>query len=299
MNVMKYLIFECLGDISRDVMGTAVVAALKKKHTDRHIVVLSLHPDIWLHNPDVYRVYKSDSTAYFYDDFIKDKDVIIHKHDPYLSGDFIYKKKHIIDIWCNLCGVERDGAMPKIFLTAREKEVAEKMLMSDKPVCLFQIYGEDTVPMPYPLPYSRDLDRRIAQDVASALKEKGYKVIEIRRDDQPPILGTERIILENRVLYAALLYSRARLFADAALHHVASALGLQSVVTWNTLTPEIAGYETNINIPPSRIENSFSQIVENFIEPFRATQFLPANPPKLETWPIHDAVKIAEKLTSL
>ena len=55
-------------------------------------------------------------------DFIKDKDVKIYKHEPYFQEDYILKKKHLIETWCDLCNVEYDGSMPQIYLNPLEIE---------------------------------------------------------------------------------------------------------------------------------------------------------------------------------
>jgi len=71
---MKYVVFQISGGIGKNVIATAVVRAMNFKYPDRKIVILTAHPDIWINNPRVHRVIQFGQTAYFYDDYVKDKD---------------------------------------------------------------------------------------------------------------------------------------------------------------------------------------------------------------------------------
>ena len=72
----KYIVFHIEGGIGKNIMATAVVKAIKKQHPDREIIIVSPHSGLWLNNPDIYRIYLMGQTPYFYEDFIKDKDII-------------------------------------------------------------------------------------------------------------------------------------------------------------------------------------------------------------------------------
>lgn len=53
------------------------------------------YPEVFINHPDIHRVYRIGMTSYFYDDYIKDKDTIVFKHEPYFT---IFMKGYGIDI---------------------------------------------------------------------------------------------------------------------------------------------------------------------------------------------------------
>ena len=46
------------------------------------------------------------------DDFIKDKDIKIFKHEPYFTTDHIHKKLSLIENWCKLYNLEYNNEFP-------------------------------------------------------------------------------------------------------------------------------------------------------------------------------------------
>src|SRR5258708_7492660 len=121
MKNQDYIIFECAGDTNKNILATAVIASIKKTYSIKKIIVVTEHPEVYLHNPNVYRVYKFGNLSYFYDDYVKDKESLIFRHDPEATSDFIYKKKDTIDIWCDIYKIERRNSVPALYFTWREK----------------------------------------------------------------------------------------------------------------------------------------------------------------------------------
>jgi len=96
---------------------------------------------------------------------------------------------------------------------------------------------------------------------------KTYRILHIRREDQPAIPNTEYINLPFRELYAVFPLSTKRLFIDSFAQHVAAGLDLQSVVCWIANKPEIFGYVEHINIlPQANIINELNKF--SYIEQF-------------------------------
>jgi hypothetical protein len=118
----EYIVFHINGTPEKDLIGTAVVNSLHEAKPHKKIIVTTNFPEIWLHNPDVYRVFKFGATPYFYDDYIKDKETEVCAHDPYLTSDFLYEKKPVAEIWCNMIGIHYNGAKPSLHFTQREEE---------------------------------------------------------------------------------------------------------------------------------------------------------------------------------
>lgn len=271
------IIFECIGETSKDIMGTAVVSALKREYPKADIIVNTTHTEVWLHNPNVYRVYKLGTTAYFYDDYVADGKSLIFKLDPYNSNDFILGETHLIDAWCELCGIERKGAMPELFFTHREKEIAREALGIDKPVLLIHLHGE-IGGMPYPYPWSRDANIPGMQKIVDLMSEKGYSVVQVTPPNTPTLRGVKRLVFDNRLMMCAIMHTSKRILVDSFLQHAAAAFDLPSVVLWNSLDPERHGYGLHKNVIAKK-SKEYAAHEDLFIGQFRLTRALPAQNP--------------------
>ena len=78
----KYIVLVINGGHGKVIMSTAVIAAIKKEHPDRKIIVIAAWDGPFYGNPDVYRFYSYEQlNNYFYDDYINDKDELIEDVD--------------------------------------------------------------------------------------------------------------------------------------------------------------------------------------------------------------------------
>ncbi len=295
MRKYDFIVLEIIGEVSKDIMATAVASAIKKTYPNIPIIISTFHPEIWLHNTDVFRVYKTDTALYFYENYIVGKNTKIFKLDPYNSQEFLIEKKHLIEAWCDICEVPYKNEQPKIFFTAREREVAKKMLGSgEKPIFLIQINGE-VGGMPYLVPQGRDFSFSQAEEISDHMIELGYDIVQVTNSPEKNIRGSRPIMLENRLLMATLPFTSKRLFIDSFLQHASAAQNITGVVVWNTLDEERHGYKIHQNIRPKESE-TWRNFRENFIEEFRMTK-TPINfePPKeIET--IHTTESILKAL---
>lgn len=277
-----YIIFEVSGDLRKNLMATAVVSSLKKAHPDRKIVVMTTTPEVWLHNPHVHRFYTFGRHAYFYDDYVKDKDTIILRHDPMSTDDFVHHRKHLVEIWCDLCGVpwhqpdaddyRTPGELgtPQLFFTEEEKEKVRKKLHADphdkRPLFFIQPSG-GAFNQPYPISWARDLPLKIAQEVVNEMNKRGYRTIHLRRENQIALDVAEWIPFTLREALCAIQFSDKRLFVDSFAAHAAAALNLPSVVTWVTNPPKVFGYPLHINIEAKEREE-FRHLPDAYLEPY-------------------------------
>lgn len=254
----SYIIFECSGDLARNILATAVVSSIKKAYPDRKIVVVTLFPEVWLHNPHVYRFYTIGKLAYFYDDYVNGKDAIIFRHDPVTAEDFAYDRKHILEIWCDLCGVPYDGSLPSLHFTWREKEAVGKLTKSDKPLFFIQTNVSPVAPQ-VPEFWATDIPLDVAQQVVDRMTEKGFATIHLRSDLQPALRNAQTLMMDNRQTLCAISYSKARLFMDSYAMHAAAAFNLPSTVLWVAKNPKVIGYahDTNIIATPDPEYGSF------------------------------------------
>lgn len=266
-----YIIFECVGDLRKNLFATAVVSSIKKAHPDRNIVVVTNTPEVWLHNPSVYRCYGFGRMSYFYDDYVKDKDTIIMRHDPFTTEDFTYGRKHILEIWCNLCGVEYDQSLPSLYFTWREKEAVGKLTASTKPLFFIQTTNV----------WTNDIPRAVAQKIVDIMNERGYATIHLRTGDQIALQGTLALTFDARLTLCALSRSDKRLLTDSYAMQVATAFNLPSVVLWVTGNPLVTGYKMHTNVI-AKPDPLLKESIDNFNESFVFGNAQLKSPPNLD-----------------
>lgn len=244
----KYLVFHIEGGIGKNIMATAVVGAIKKQHPDREIIVVSPHSGLWMNNPNVHRVYVMGQTPYFYEDFVKGRDTLVIKSDPYLHQDFVNKKIHCIEAWCLQNDIKYNGEKPQIFLTEQEKvEAIGGLITHEKPILLLQTNGGND----QGYSWVRDVPLGLAQALCKEL-EKQYKIFHIRNENQPAIEGVDWINSPNiRQIMAAIDYSHARLLIDSFTQHGSVAFGKRSTVLWPVDKATQLGYDFHDNIVSS------------------------------------------------
>ncbi len=242
----SYIVFECIGDPSKDLMGTAVAESIKKAYPEREIVVVTQAPEVWLHNPNIYRIYRAGMLTYFYDDYMKDADTLVFRHDPYTTTEFAYSRKHLIDIWCELCGVPRAGSMPSLHFTWREKEAAGKLTASPKPIFLIQATASLDTSLPYL--WQRDIPIPVAEYIVDRMHARGYQTVQVGANHHPQLRNVASLPLDFRQTLCAVMYTEKRLLVDSYALQAATAHNLPSVAAYVTGSPKVSGYDMHKNV---------------------------------------------------
>lgn len=244
----KYLVFEVAGDPMKDLVGTAVVRNLKQKYPDRSIIVTSLFPEIWLHHPDVYRVYRLGATSYFYEDYIQNKDTLVFRLDPFMTEDFIYRRKHIIQIWSELYETPFIQKTPLLFFTARELEATEKMIKQPGPIFLFETRAMlnsnifdvwKIAPAPQSI-----IPQNISQIILSAQKA-GFSPLHIKRGDEPEIPGVPWLTIPLRQILCAVNLGAKNLLMNSFSLQAAAFFDKECVVISKKEDFKVWGYENS------------------------------------------------------
>jgi len=251
----RYIVWHIEGGLGKNVAATSLIESLQIKYADRKIIIVASYPEIFINHPIVYRVYKVGNTQYFYDDFIKDKDTIVFKHEPYFETNHIMKRKHLIENWCNLLGIEYTNQYPVLNFNLVQQRLAN-MWKREKPVLVIQTNGG---PFNSSLIYSWTRD--IPFDVALMIAEKYSKthhIIQVCKPSSRKLPNVE--VLDEQMspmeIFLLLAIADKRILIDSCLQHAAAALNVESDVFWIGTSPKNFGYVLHNNIvanPPTNV----------------------------------------------
>jgi hypothetical protein len=260
----KYVIFHIDGGCGKNIVATSVVKSIKAVYPEHKLIVTSAWPEVFLHNPNVYRVYRFGYLPYFFEDYINNKDSVILRMEPYHSGDLLYKKKSLSEIWCDIFNIPCIDKKPELFLTERELLFIRNQMQKDGPVLIIQSSGGANQ-QGHPYSWSRDLPPAFAHDVVDSVKDKFSKILHIRRDDQPSIDGTIQITDNFRNLFCYIALSDKFLGIDSFMQHACAALSKKATVGWISNSPVVFGYDIHDNILATGIE-SFRHRIDSYLE---------------------------------
>jgi len=243
----KYIVWHIEGGLGKNIAATSLLNSLKEKHPERKIVVVASYPEIFLNLPSVYRVYRLGSTQYFYDDYIKNKDTIVFKHEPYYETHHILKNKHLIANWCKILDIEYKNQSPVLNFNIIHQINSTKW-NREKPILLIQTNGgvlnSDLI-----YSWTRDLPFYLSTQIANKYKET-HHIIQVCKPSSLKIEGAEIIdyTLSAMELFTLLAVSDKRVLIDSSLQHAAVALNVPSTVFWIGTSPKNFGYALHNNI---------------------------------------------------
>lgn len=259
----KYVIFHIDGGAGKSVAATAVCTSIKAHYPEHKLVVVTAWPEVFLHNPEIYRVYKMGNFAYFYEDFIKNKSSIILRTEPYHTEDFINRKKHLIEIWCDLFQIPCVSKQPRLFLTQRELINANKLLSKQGLILTFQTNGGGDEKETYS--WARDLPINFAQKLVNTSTTDFKKILHIRKENQPALEKTIQVTDGLRNLFCYVYLSDKLILIDSMIQHIAAALKKPAAVAWIANSPEVFGYPIHTNILPSQTP-SFRHNIDSYLD---------------------------------
>jgi hypothetical protein len=243
----KYLVWHIEGGLGKNIAATSLIASIKKKYSDRKIIIVASYPEIFLNFPDVERVYPVGNTPYFYQDYIEDKDTLVFRHEGYFQNGHIKKEQHLIKSWCELLDLEYTDQTPVLLLNLVQQRNAIHW-QREKPIMVIQTNG-GPVSDNRIYSWTRDIPPAISSLIIAEYS-KNYHIIQICRNESEALPGVEAIHqpLSNFELITILAASQKRVLIDSCLQHAATALNLPSTVLWIGTSPEVFGYEMHSNI---------------------------------------------------
>lgn len=250
-NKIKYIVLHVEGGLGKNVAATALIEPIKNKYPDRNLIMVVSYPEVFLNDPNVHRVYRVGNAPYFYDNYIKDKDTIVLRKEPYFENDHIMRITPLVETWFKMYNLPFNKDQPKLYLNMLQKAYTMKW-ERNKPIFLIHTNGGPYVEGLQPLTYAwtRDMPPYVAEHFTKLALKANYHVMQVCRNNSYHIPGAEVIFQEmnNFELFSLLLQSRKRLLIDSCLHHAAAAFSLKSAVLWIGTTPRMFGYDIHDNI---------------------------------------------------
>jgi hypothetical protein len=243
----KFIVWHIEGGLGKNIAATALIADVKKTYNDRKLILVVSYPEVFLNHPDIHRVYRVGMTSYFYDDYIKEKDTIVFRQEPYFQSDHIMKKKHLIENWCDLLGIEYIEQQPVLYPNMIQQDFSHYW-KRDKPVMVIHSNG-GPINQESLYSWTRDMPYALV-DAAVQRYSKDYHIIQVGRDSRQGVPGVEFIDkpMSNFELFSLLTFSKKRLLIDSSLQHAAAAMNLPSVVVWVGTSTNTFGYKLHHNI---------------------------------------------------
>ncbi len=251
----KYLVWHIEGGLGKNVAATSLLLPLVERYPERKIIVVASYPEVFLNNPNIYRVYRVGMTPYFYDDYILGKDTLVFRQEPYFQSGHILKQKHLIQNWADLLGLELvQNPLPDLRFNMVQSQLTSNW-KRERPICLIQTNGGPLENQAYTYAWTRDIPIDWAIYLANKLSDV-YHIIQVTRPGSPQIPGAEVITshLTSSDLFSLLKMSEKRILIDSCLQHAAAAFGLHAFVFWIGTSPENFGYGLHTNIkalPPT------------------------------------------------
>ena len=257
----QYSIFHIEGGLGKHIAATAVARAIKKNHPSRDLIVVCAYPEVFLNLDFISRVYKHGNTPYFYQDYIKNKDFLIFKHEPYFTTEHIKKQTPLIENWCKLYEIEYSGELPEIVFNYRQQQFNSKLWNRSKPVFIIQTNGGPLENQPFPYSWTRDIPPYVYSDIIEHFKPT-HHIIQVCRDESQAINDINVEVLNkpmsNMELFGLIQSSDKRLLIDSSLQHIAIALNKPSTVLWVGTSPKVFGYKTHNNIVANLNDDDFN-----------------------------------------
>jgi len=289
----KYLVWHIEGGLGKNVAATSLLQSLSEKYSDRKIIVVASYPDIFVNNPYIYRVYRVNNTNYFYDDFIKEKDTIVFKHEPYFENNHIHKRKHLIENWCNLLDIDYTNQLPSIRYNLVQQRNSFKW-KREKPILILQTNGG---PINSEIHYSwtRDIPYDISLKILEKFKDE-FHIIQICKPSSRKLPNVEVIDYElsNMDLFSLLMFSEKRILIDSCLQHAAAGMSLQSTVLWVGTSPKVFGYTVHKNIT-ANLPNDVTKYPNSYLFEY-SLDGLPYECPYYSIEEMFDVDKLLEKI---
>lgn len=276
------ILFTVSGGIGRNIQATAVVRAIKKAYPDKKLSVICGCPDVFLKSPYIHKVYNLGSPAHVYEPFFKETKTVLINVEPYQHYDYIYKKKHFVECWCEQIGVPCDGIYPEIFFTDNENRMAEIQINAyEKDFILCQFLGgklpqndseREKLISEFGM-YKRSIPQKVQQGIVDSLINKGFTVGVVCDKTQFCPSMAVRINQPIRAIVSLLPYVSEVIAIDSFLQHATACFKKKSLVVWGGTSPKVLGYDSNMNLTKEACDSPMCHRPNSYLWDFESNGF--------------------------
>ena len=218
----SYAVLEINGGIGKSIMATGVCRAYAQAHPQRRLLVVTAYPEVFLNNPHVYRVFRSGSTPYFYDDYVCDRSTEFLLAEPYRHEGYLRQDRHLIETWCQANAIPYTVAEcygTSLHLTPREIQLTRNMFTRSKPVLVFQPHG-GAREQGHKYSWNRDIPPHQAAKIVTAVSDRYHVIQPVHNNQQPVTPGAEPLTLGLRDLFGLVLVANKVLGIEIGRAHV-------------------------------------------------------------------------------
>lgn len=264
-NDIKNIVFIVEGGMGKVIASTAIARMLRRRFSDKKIVVVSGYEDIYMHNLNVNRIYNFNNPLYLYEDYANPDSCFV-RVEPYMTHEYMFQGQHLVKAWAHEIGftdaeIEADSGLPEIYFTKNEIDSAHEYIKEctgdgKKKFILIQWTGgvapqEKTMQAYYASQmhmHRRSLPTKVVQQIVNRFVSQNYVVGAVQHNNHPDIKGTENISFPARATIALLKFSDGFIGIDSFMQHACAALGVQGVICWGGTDPCRLGYDVNVNL---------------------------------------------------
>jgi hypothetical protein len=276
---VKNIVLVIDGGLGREISASVVIRELKNKYKDKNIIAVSGFNEIFLYNPNVKKTFNFNNPLYFYDDYVNEETKFL-KIEPYLDYEYINKKSHLVESWCNGLNIECKEIYPDFYYLPNEERAAQIYVdkitegFKKKFIMLQWIGGKipqdktkKELMASLSTMYRRSLRHEEAQKLVNILKEKGYVIGTVGHENYPELVGTEKIFFPIRSTILLLKYAETFIGIDSFLQHAAAAkqINKKGIVCWGGTTPKCLGYDCHINLTKEVCSTPFCHRPNSYI----------------------------------
>ena len=181
------------GGLGKCIAATVVARNLRRAHADVQFVVVSPHTGGVDGECECrLRYFPRHRTELLRSLYPRSGASGTRTRKPYRATDYLAKRRHLIDVWWEQCGVECDELRPEINLFEKDRRLAARVVgQLNKPLMLIQSVGgstperdDDDARFEAEQPMQkRSLPHEVAQAVVDRMR-RDYVVVQIRDQNQ-------------------------------------------------------------------------------------------------------------------
>lgn len=215
------LLLHINGGLGKCIMATAVIRSYKAANPDTEIVVVSGYPEVFLHNPDVYKNFPFN-TPYLWQDYYGKPGCNVEAQDPYLTNSWIKNRaQHLIDIWCGMLRVPNVQKTPLLYFSGPEADELNSQIKVDKPLLVVQSTGGSS---PSSRSWTRNPPAQEFEEYLAQFKDSHY-ILHLALNDTPTLQNVHQRIdnFDRRKAMCLMYYANEVLGIDSYGLHARAA----------------------------------------------------------------------------